>query len=197
MFFFLQYYFLFISITFLFYYVVAHQYRLYVLCLASIVLVTVLSLEAALFVTAFAVANYYSGILLEKFQDNDTVRIRLFWGIVFFDVGILSFFKYEHPFAQGINLLYKVFHIQVSQTAVVIPIGLSYFMFQALGYVIRINRRSEKAERNFGAFATYLLFFPKFLSGPVERSNHFFPQIRKKIGLEWNTVFQGLRLFLW
>lgn len=197
MFFFLQHYFLFIAITFLFYYSVANQYRLYVLCLASIVFAAVFSLEAALFALLFAVANYYSGILLERFYNQTAVRRKLFWGIVFFDVGILSFFKYEHFFAESINSLYAVFHVCISQLVPLIPIGLSYFTFQALGYVIRINRRSEKAERNFAAFVTYLLFFPKFLSGPVERSNHFLPQIRQKAELEWNTVFRGLRLFLW
>jgi D-alanyl-lipoteichoic acid acyltransferase DltB (MBOAT superfamily) len=78
-----------------------------------------------------------------------------------------------------------------------IPIGISYYTFQSLGYLIRISRGSEKAEPNFLLYTTYLLFFPKFLSGPVERSNHFFPQLKKEIKFERNNVETGARLFVW
>jgi D-alanyl-lipoteichoic acid acyltransferase DltB (MBOAT superfamily) len=80
---------------------------------------------------------------------------------------------------------------------IIIPVGISYYTFQALGYIIRINRGAEKAEKNFVVFATYLTFFPKFLSGPVERSNHFFPQAQKTIEFNADNVSIGLRLFLW
>ena len=81
--------------------------------------------------------------------------------------------------------------------SIIIPVGISYYTFQALGYIIRINRGAEKAEKNFIVFATYLTFFPKFLSGPVERSNHFFPQSQSKIEFNGENVSAGLRLFLW
>nr|WP_236695646.1 MBOAT family O-acyltransferase [Lentimicrobium saccharophilum] len=123
----------------------------------------------------------------------------VFWITIAANIGILGFFKYINFFFENVNLFLSLFNAQGSLKLLdlIIPVGISYYTFQALGYLIRINRKAEKAETSFLAFANYLIFFPKFLAGPVERSNHFFPQISKPVLFQADNVTAGLRLFLW
>ena len=110
-----------------------------------------------------------------------------------------SFFKYINFFFENINYLtgFISTSLALPYLDLIIPVGISYYTFQALGYLIRINRRAEKAEYNFVYFANYMIFFPKFLAGPVERSNLFLPQARAGVVFNADQVSDGLRLFLW
>ncbi len=199
MFFLSYYYLIFLTIIFLLYYLINNKYKFYVLFIASIVFITAISLRVALFAILFTILNYFLGLLLDKHSSKPNIKIKLFWTSIILDVGILSFFKFFNFFSESINPLFSLLniHAQVPYLNVIIPIGISYYTFQALGYIIRINRGSEKAEQNFIVFATWLLFFPKFLSGPVERSNHFFPQSDKPMNFDRNNIDQGVQLFLW
>src|SRR5665647_1463889 len=192
-------YLIFILITSLFYFSINNKYKSYVLFSSSIVFIAAISLKVTLFALLFTLLNYFLGLMLDKFRDKQEIRIRLFWTSIVLDIGFLSFFKYFDFFSGSLNSLFSLIgiHSQLPYLSVIIPIGISYYTFQALGYLIRINRGSEKAEENFVVFATYLLFFPKFLSGPVERSNHFFPQMKKLGGFDRGGVDHGVRLFLW
>lgn len=194
---FLFYLSLFLAAIFI-YYFVNNRYKVYVLFISSIGFITALSMTVALFSLLFSLLNYYFGIVLEKVNKKKS-QDQLFWFFIIADIGILAFFKYFDSFFQGLTSLFsdQGIYTKVPYLTLMIPIGISYYTFQSLGYLIRIDRGNEKAERNFAAFATYLLFFPKFLSGPVERSNHFFPQLNKPIAFERRNIEDGARLILW
>ena len=192
-------FFIFLLAAFLIYYSVSNKYKSLVLLSFSMAFIAAFSFEAALFSFLFTLLNYFLGLLLEKSRNKPTFRVKLFWIVIILDVGFLAFFKYINLFSEGINSMLSVLHFQTSlpDVAIIKPIGISYYTFQALGYIIRINRGSENAEHDFAVFGTYLLFFPRFLSGPVERSNHFMPQIKKPVAFDREHVNQGARLFLW
>ncbi|MBK6344435.1 MAG: hypothetical protein IPF68_00630 [Bacteroidales bacterium] len=151
-----------------------------------------------LFTIAFIVLNYFFGRALEK-QIDTKWRLKIFWLAIYANIGILAFYKYINFLFENINSLLNLFsaNSNLPYLSLIVPVGISYYTFQALGYIIRINRRAEKAERNFVNFANYLAFFPKFLAGPVERSNHFFPQVNARIEFNQENISAGLRLFLW
>ena len=197
-------YFLFIYLGFLLivssiFYLVNNKFRHIVLFIASLGLITYISWKVALFAILFSTINFFLGILIEKKRTNPTLRRRIFWTAIVLDIGILSFFKYLVLLDEEIIALVKLFsaNSSLSISAIIIPLGISYYTFQALGYIIRINRGSEKPEIDYFKFVTYLIFFPKFFSGPVERSNHFFPQIKIFGDFMKENVFDGLRLLLW
>jgi D-alanyl-lipoteichoic acid acyltransferase DltB (MBOAT superfamily) len=171
----------------------------YLLFISSIVFITALSVSVALFSLLFTLLNYNFGIALEKVSEKKKLKDQLFWLFIFADIGILVFFKYFDSFFQGFTSLFSSqdIYTKVPYLTLMIPMGISYYTFQSLGYLIRIDRGSEKAEGNFATFATYLLFFPKFLSGPVERSNHFFPQLNKPATFDQHNIETGARLILW
>jgi len=195
---FLLYLFLLLAIIFI-YYFINKKYQAYVLFISSIGFITALSVSVAFFSLLFSLLNYYFGIALEKVSEKKKLKDQLFWLFIITDIGMLAFFKYFDSFFQGFTSLFsgQGIYTKVPYLTIMIPIGISYYTFQSLGYLIRIDRGSEKAERNFGMFATYLLFFPKFLSGPVERSNHFFPQLSKPVTFEQRNIEAGARLILW
>jgi D-alanyl-lipoteichoic acid acyltransferase DltB (MBOAT superfamily) len=136
---------------------------------------------------------------LEKYNNNARFKNKLFWLVIIIDISFLALFKYFDAYLERVNSLFFASGIYAKDLylKVMIPLGISYYTFQCLGYLIRIDRGSEKAERNFATFATFLLFFPKFLAGPVERSNHFFPQLNNLSNFKDQQIKAGLRLFLW
>ncbi|GAP43467.1 D-alanyl-lipoteichoic acid acyltransferase DltB, MBOAT superfamily [Lentimicrobium saccharophilum] len=192
------YFFVFLAVTFLLYYRIGYKFQQLVLFAASIFFIAFLSPKLVVFTLIFVILNYFLGIWLQK-KAETRFRVTVFWITIAANIGILGFFKYINFFFENVNLFLSLFNAQGSLKLLdlIIPVGISYYTFQALGYLIRINRKAEKAETSFLAFANYLIFFPKFLAGPVERSNHFFPQISKPVLFQADNVTAGLRLFLW
>lgn len=188
----------FLLIVFLLFYGVNSKYRMLVLFAASIFFIGFLSIKVLGFTLIFATINYFLGLAIEKAKAHNKGN-RIFWISIFLNIGVLSFYKYINFFFENLNYLLDFLpqQPQIPYLSIIIPIGISYYTFQVLGYLIRINRGSEKAQTNYINFVTYLIFFPKFLSGPVERSNHFFPQVIKEIKFNSNNVTEGLRLFIW
>lgn len=187
----------FLAVSVLLYYGLGQKFRSTVLLAASIFFIAMLSPNLVLFTFAFIILNYFFGRALENQLDTKW-RLKIFWFAIYSNIGILAFYKYINFLFENINSLLNVISVnnQIPYLSLIVPVGISYYTFQALGYIIRINRRAEKAERNFINFANYLAFFPKFLAGPVERSNHFFPQVNSNIVFKEENITEGLRLFL-
>ena len=192
------FYILFLFLTLLLYYTLPEKYRISILLFSSICFLAVLSVSATVFAIFFIILNYYFGILLDKNLNNQGLKNKIFWTIILLNISLLCFYKFFNSIST-IFLSKNTIVPQYNFTSTflwVIPIGLSYYTFQALGYIIRINRRSEKAMYSIERFSLYLIFFPKLISGPVERSNHFFPQLNQLPNFNKEIVAQGLRLFL-
>jgi len=191
-------YFIFLGITFIVYYAVNNKYKYLVVFFASIFFISSISINAVLFSILFAGLNYGGGLFLKLKNVQDFKRY-IFWILISMDVGILVFFKYINFIFENINSLLNIVQVPTSINIIhfILPVGISYYTFQSIGYIIRINRGFEKPEKNFIIFASFLLFFPKFLSGPVERSNHFLPQIKNPLPLKETDISDGLRLILY
>jgi alginate O-acetyltransferase complex protein AlgI len=192
-------YFIFLLLVIVTYFLVTNQYKIHVLFFGSLVFIASLSIGVAFFSLLFTIVNYFWGIMLEKYDNKLALKNNLFWIAILSDICTLAIFKYFNDYLNEINGLFfdSGIYAKTPYLTVMIPLGISYYTFQSLGYLIRIDRGSEKAEHNFAAFATYLLFFPKFLAGPVERSNHFFPQLNNPLNFDKNNLARGVRLFVW
>src|SRR5687768_10215052 len=80
---------------------------------------------------------------------------------------------------------------------IILPIGLSFHTFQSMSYVIEVYRGRQKAERHFGIYALYVMFYPQLVAGPIERPQHLLPQFYEKHRFEYQRVVDGLKLMLW
>jgi len=146
------------------------------------------------------IVTFICGLLIER-HSKPSLKSTFFWIGLIINLGLLVFFKYINFFIATAFDLINVVGISDSSSSIyfelIIPLGISYITFQAVGYLIEINREDQKAEKNFGYFATYLLFFPKLLSGPIERAHNFLPQLRLEHKFDYDLVVGGLKRILW
>lgn len=114
------------------------------------------------------------------------------------DLGILFFFKYYNFFLEsGVEFLtFLGFQAHVRTLAIILPIGISFYTFQAMSYTIDVYRHQTQPIRNIPDFCLYILFFPQLVAGPIERSTNLLPMILRERTLNWPQVRDGLCLIL-
>ena len=141
---------------------------------------------------------YLIGIGIEKNEDKPLADCLLLLGVVS-GVGMLVYFKYTNFFIQSFgNLLNSIgFKTSWSSVRIIVPLGISFFTFRLVSYVIEIHRGLMSASRDIIAFASYVAFFPCMLSGPIDRPNIFIPQLEKKREFDCSFAVDGMRQILW
>lgn len=174
------------------YYLINHKYRVGFLAILSCAFVASFNYFLLPYIILYSLINYYIGI---KLPDSKNKILLYRTGIVFnvLQLVILQYASFAiDPF---FNLLNSDFHVS-KLSEIIVPIGISYFTLQGLGYIINIKMGWEKPEKKFLDFLVYITFFPKFLSGPIERSNHFLPQLNETQEFNEEQVSTGLRIAL-
>jgi D-alanyl-lipoteichoic acid acyltransferase DltB (MBOAT superfamily) len=119
-------------------------------------------------------------------------------GIVF-GVGVLLYFKYTNFFIESFSALFENIWLQtnIHTFNIIVPIGISFYTFRLLSYVIDINRGKIKPTRDIVVFSTYVAFFPCILSGPIDRPATLIPQLQSKRIFNYTLAVDGLRQILW
>lgn len=122
-----------------------------------------------------------------------------FWLSIIVNIGFLGVFKYFNFFAESFAvLLDKVgLHVDVWTLQVILPVGISFYTFHGLSYVIDIYKDRIKPERKFFDYALFVSFFPLLVAGPIERATHLLPQIQKVRVFDYSRAVDGLRQILW
>ena len=142
--------------------------------------------------------DYYTGI---KIHDATNQRKKMFWlwlsiGV---NLGFLGVFKYYNffasSFADGLSLL--GFKANFGTLQVILPVGISFYTFHGLSYVIDLYKNRIKPERSFIDYSLFVSFFPLLVAGPIERATHLLPQILKKREFDYSRAVDGLRQILW
>ena len=143
------------------------------------------------------VVDYFAGILIEK-SSGAKRKWYLRMSIVA-NVGILGFFKYFNFINDNITFVLKLFHFTnpVTDVSFILPIGLSFHTFQAMSYTIEVSRGNQKAERNFGIYALYVMFYPQLVAGPIERPQNIIHQFYERKKFDYDRVVAGLKIMLW
>ena len=118
---------------------------------------------------------------------------------VIFNIGILGFFKYFNFFVESFfDLLYGFgYEIKSKWTLnIILPLGISFYTFQTMSYVIDVYKKKLEPTKDFISFASYVAFFPQLVAGPIERATNLLPQILRKRKFNIEQFYQGLRLIL-
>ncbi len=137
--------------------------------------------------------NYYLGIAIERTKARKNT---IFVLSIIMNVSILAFFKY-FGFFQSIYTDIKGLSGNDHLLRIILPVGLSFFIFTILSYLIELKRGTIKSERHIGIFASSLLFFPKIMQGPIEKPGNIFPQFRSEKNFNYDMVVEGLKQMLW
>lgn len=115
------------------------------------------------------------------------------------NVGVLAFFKYFNFLNDNLAALARFigWNYSIESLSIVLPIGLSFHTFQAMSYTIEVYRGRQPAERHFGIYALYVMFYPQLVAGPIERPQNLLPQFREYHGFDYGRVTSGLKLMAW
>ena len=190
-------YILFLAIITLLYYSLPGKFQRPLLLVASLAFIASLSVPFLLFAIVFSAINYLFGIWMNALKEAANRKI-LYFTSLFVNIGVLIFFKYSNFFIDSFNFVLHSFSARetIPLLSVMLPLGISYYTFQCLGYMYRVYKGIEQYERRIDVFIIYNLFFPKFISGPIEKSNSFLPQLHQR--KEWNNedMTAGLHLLL-
>ncbi|MBZ5855775.1 MBOAT family O-acyltransferase [Flavihumibacter profundi] len=143
------------------------------------------------------IIDYYAGMLIEK----STGKRRKIWLIVSLaaNIGVLAIFKYYNFLNDNLTALLSGIGKSnpIPYLKILLPIGLSFHTFQAMSYTIEVYRGNQKAERHFGIYSLYVMFYPQLVAGPIERPQNLLFQFYKEHKFEYNRVIAGLQLMLW
>ena len=114
-------------------------------------------------------------------------------------LGLLIFVKYINFIISSINAIGNIIipHAQIRTLDLVIPLGISFYTFQSLGYVIDVYRGKDRAERNILKLALFVSFFPTIVQGPIERHNHLAPQLYREHPFNYRKLCFGMQRMLW
>ena len=115
------------------------------------------------------------------------------------NVGVLAVFKYYNFINDNLTELLGVFHLknEIPMLRILLPIGLSFHTFQAMSYTIEVYRGKQQAEKHFGMYALYVMFYPQLVAGPIERPQNILHQLKEKVVFNYDHIVSGLKLILW
>jgi D-alanyl-lipoteichoic acid acyltransferase DltB (MBOAT superfamily) len=144
------------------------------------------------------IANFFTGILIERNEDTPARKLYFISGLVL-NIGMLCIFKYFNFFVNSFSDLIALtgYKLPESSIKVVLPLGISFYTFISLSYLIDIYRKSINAGHNLIEVLLSLSFFPVILAGPIQRPAALLPQIRAPREFNYKRIVDGLRQILW
>ncbi|MFH6769253.1 MBOAT family O-acyltransferase [Gaetbulibacter aquiaggeris] len=148
---------------------------------------------------ASILVNYYLGIKIRNLSHNEKLQKRFLNAGLVFNIGLLLYFKYFNFFYEGFYKVLNVFYSDLSYStlSILLPLGISFFTFQTIGYIIDVYNEEIDPSEDLLEFSVFIAFFPKLLSGPIERLKGFMPQIQIKREFSYAQSVDGLRQILW
>ena len=142
--------------------------------------------------------DYYTGLKMASASDARSKK-RWFWLSVVVNLGFLGIFKYYNFFSASFAAALSHLGLTVNPWTlrVILPVGISFYTFHGLSYVIDIYKNRIRPEKNFIDYALFVSFFPLLVAGPIERATHLLPQVRNKRTFDYDNAVDGLRQMLW
>lgn len=187
------------------YFVVPHRFRYIWLLAASYYFYMGWNAKYLLLILVSTAVTYLAGLLLQREQDGkNRVRVRkaVVASSLVINLGILAVFKYFNFFLENLNrVLHHLGAVALDKPFdLLLPVGISFYTFQALSYTIDVYRGEIRAERNPLRYALFVSFFPQLVAGPIERSRNLLVQLQKiheKNLWDLKRIWQGVLFMLW
>lgn len=150
----------------------------------------------ALLLLASTCITYFAALGVAKYKEQQKL---ILWLGVILNLLILFFFKYFNFAAENVVAMMSWIGVsmKVPEFKVLLPVGISFYIFQALGYMIDVSRGDVKPEKNFFTYALFVSFFPQLVAGPIERSTNLLTQFSQKHKFDAEKAISGINLMLW
>lgn len=189
---------IFLPVVFILYWALPKKCQWLVILVSSYYFYMSWNVKYVFLILLTTVVSYITAILLEKEQNEK--RRKFYLSIAFaFCLGVLFFFKYFNFISASIAGIVQRFAIGYSpfMINVLLPVGISFYTFQTLAYVIDVYRGEVCAEHHFGKYAAFISFFPQLVAGPIERTSNLLPQIKRENCFAYGQASYGMKLMVW
>lgn len=183
---------IFLPVVFALYWIIPHKYRCWLLLIASYYFYMSWNIKYVLLIAFITAVAYFAGLGIEK-KINGKIVVFI---SAFLSLSLLFVFKYFGLFFDTANIILSHFAISLHPVTLklILPVGISFYTFQAIGYVIDVYHKEVPAEHNFILFATFISFFPQLVAGPIERTSNLLPQIRDEKVFDYDKAVYGVKL---
>lgn len=193
---------LFLPVVFLFYWFVFRTRRTQNLFLivASYIFYGWWDWRFLLLIVFTSLCSFVGGLLLEKYEGQREIQKAISAANIVINLSILGFFKYFNFFVESLDSLVSgIFGYDIGWLTlnIILPVGISFYTFQALSYSIDVYKHSIKAIHDPVEFFAYISFFPQLVAGPIERATNLLPQFQTERRFEYTQAVDGLRQMLW
>jgi alginate O-acetyltransferase complex protein AlgI len=184
---------IFFPVVTLLFFLLPHKFRWSLLLVASCFFYMFFKPEYILILAFTIIIDYYAGILLENAPDKRQRKKYLILSLIA-NIGVLAVFKYFNFINGNITGIAAMMGLQnhIPALKMLLPIGLSFHTFQAMSYTIEVYRGNQKAERHFGIYALYVMFYPQLVAGPIERPQNVIHQFYAKQEFNYHNAVHGL-----
>ncbi len=179
------------------YFLLPYRYRTVLLLLASCFFYAAF-VPAYLLILLFLISvDFWAGGALERAEGKRRFQILL--ASVLANASMLIFFKYFNFLNDNLNILARFLdlHLTIPHLDILLPVGLSFHVFQSVSYTIEVYRKRAPAEKSFLTFALYVMFYPQLVAGPIERPQRLLPQLHKNYDFDYARVTSGVQLMAW
>lgn len=179
------------------YFLIPHAYR-WVLLLAASAVFYMAFIPGYIFILIFTISTaYLTGVLIER--DRGRAKSWIFGAGIVLICSPLFLFKYFNFFNANLAQIaaFLRWNYSIENLSWALPIGLSFFTFQSLSYLVEVYRKNHAAERRFHILASYIMFFPQLVAGPIERPGNLLPQFDIEQSIEGQRMADGLKLMVW
>ena len=180
------------------YFILPHKFRWGLLLAASCYFYMAFVPVYILILGFTIVVDYFAGIFIENTIDAKKRKQLLLCSLVA-NIGVLVFFKYYNFLNTNISILLNNFNARnpLPFLTILLPIGLSFHTFQAMSYTIEVYRGNQKAEKHFGIYSLYVMFYPQLVAGPIERPQNILHQMHENHEFDYANMVDGLKQMLW
>ncbi|MBR1691969.1 MAG: MBOAT family protein [Lachnospiraceae bacterium] len=194
-------YLVFFPVVVLLYFIIPYKLRNLWLLAASYYFYMQWNAKYALLLFTSTLITYVSGLCISaclKKEQRTPAKVCVFVSF-FLNIGILVFFKYSNFVIENINHLSRLLgqDKELGRLDLLLPVGISFYIFQALSYTMDVYRRRVEATKNLFRYALFVSFFPQLVAGPIERSENLLKQFEEKHTFDADRVRKGLLLMLW
>jgi D-alanyl-lipoteichoic acid acyltransferase DltB (MBOAT superfamily) len=152
-----------------------------------------------LFLLAFSTGlDYFTGLKIAN-ADNKKNKLIWLWISIGINLGFLGFFKYYNFFISSFTELLSNIGLEAHPwtLSIILPVGISFYTFHGLSYVLDIYYDRIKPEKNLIDYSVFVSYFPLLVAGPIERATHLLPQIKRGRKFDYTKAIDGLRQILW
>ena len=189
---------IFLPIVFALYWALPHKFRWILMLIASYYFYMSWNVKYVFLILLTTVISYGAARFLENEKSRKKKKCIL-TGSTILCLGVLFFFQYFNFISLSAANFLSLFTIQLNPITLnlLLPVGISFYTFQTLGYVIDVYRGDIAAEHHFGYYAAFISFFPQLVAGPIEKASNLLPQIKAEHEFDYDQATYGLKIIAW